>query len=132
MQSMYIIQDSNCTVAVFYNNYGQTKCEFWGQYNEKSFELKLTLDDSVVTFMLYINTSKLQDVILNNAKLGGTAYSVLKTKRELCLSICKDDLFCDAFSFLKGTCSLYSKPGIANIIFEEESQATFIGLHSVD
>lgn len=82
---------------------------------------------------LVLFISKLQDVHLTHAKLEReeNAYFSQSMDQGSCNSTCTEDLFCDAFSFAyNGTCSMYSTRDITTIAVEEESEVTFIGLHS--
>ncbi len=85
-------------------------------------------DGILSNLILFI--SKLQDVYLFHAKLKGTQYSESKLDYGSCNSTCTEDLFCDAFSYSAGTCSMYSTKDITNIVVENDSNVIFIGLHS--
>ena len=134
----FCLQDPNCT-AVTYSIYkpphASSLCKFYRSVaeNETNVHLNLKKQDGsnniISNLTLFI--SKLQDVFLYHAKLGGTPYSNTKTDYGHCNVTCSDDLFCDAFSFLNGNCSMYSTKDIANITIENESEVAFIGLHTI-
>ncbi|XP_078353926.1 uncharacterized protein LOC144638601 [Oculina patagonica] len=132
------LHDADCT-AVTYSVHkpplAGSLCKFYRSINESVYvHLNLTKQDGSngILSNLILFISKLQDVYLIRAKLSGAHYSESKINYEACNSACTNDLFCDAFSYsgTAGTCSMYSTKNITNIVFENDSYVTFIGLHS--
>ena len=123
------------TYSVHKPPHASSLCKFYSSINGSAYvHLKLKKQDgsdgTLSNLVLFI--SKLQDVNLLHAKLNGTQYSESEMAYESCQSSCANDLFCDAFSFSisEGSCSMYSTKDITNIVVDNDSSVTFVGLHS--
>ena len=134
----FCLQDPNCTAVTYSVHNKQPRpsslCKFYSSINENvNVHLNLTKQDgsngTLSNLVLFI--SKLQDVYLFNAKLDGNHYSESRIDYGSCNTTCTKDLFCDALSFSStGNCSLYSTKDITDILVDNGSYVTFIGLHS--
>lgn len=135
----FCLQDPNCTAVTYSVHkppHSSSLCKFYSTVDENvNVHLNLTKrngsDGTLSDLVLFI--SKLQDVHLTHAKLvpESNAYFSESMDQSNCNSNCTEDLFCDAFSFsYNGTCSMYSTRDITTIAVEEDSEVTFIGLHS--
>ena len=133
----FCLQDPNCT-AVTYSvqsppsgGRNSSLCKFYTSVGEGVY-LKMTKPEHNVQSRVVLFISKLQDVHLFQASLGGKPYSKSKTDIDTCKANCKKDFFCDAFSFAdsSGSCSLFSTNNIENIVVDDNSEVTFIGQHS--
>lgn len=133
----FCLQDPNCTAVTYSVHkppHASSLCKFYSTVDENvNVHLNLTKRDGSDGILsdLILFISKLQDVHLIHAKLEGNAYFSERMDQSRCNSTCTDDLFCDAFSFsYTGSCSMYSTRDITNIVVENDSEVTFIGLHS--
>ena len=130
------LHDPICSAVTYsvYKQHNSSLCKLYRPVNEDpNFLLNLTKQDGSngIQSNLVLFISKLQNVYLFHAKLKGNSYSWNTMTREKCNSTCTEDLFCDAFSFSPtGNCSMFSTKSITNIVIDDESYATFIGLHS--
>lgn len=134
------LQDPDCT-AVTYSIYkppiASSLCKFYRSrvaendttYNKLTLKKQDGSNKIISNLTLFI--SKLQDVYLYHAKLEGSYYSNIRKDYGGCNETCSEDLFCDAFSFLNGNCSMYSTKNVRNIAFEKFSEVAFKGLHAI-
>ena len=133
----FCLHDPKCTAmtySVYEQPHSSSLCKVHSSTKESvNVVLKLKKQDGSngILSNLVLFISKQQNVYLLNAKLEGSSYSNSTRTYGSCNTACTEDLFCDAFSYshAAGTCSMFLIKSITNIVIDNESVATFIGLH---